>query len=539
MGAHFLGVAVGAFPGTARRREALPRWGAALQRAKKARVVCARQAVARAQDACAVRAWALLRGRTRSAADLRPALRLGVVARGATQPPPRGRGRAVGLSAPVDAGRRRAGLGARVRSTDRAAAGVVQPVSVGGDLRGRVPQGALPRQGRASASGARLAARGPRLGSGGRGRGAQGQGQRARAVESGGVEMHGAQAQGFLGRVLVVAGVADLGLEVRGHGGTAPQPRALGTAAPVPPGEGQGWSLVVGPAQERRPRLALRAGCRSGEAVCAREQGARGGSRVPLVGGRCTHGGDDCGARPDALQALGTAGPLVAPRVLASLVHRPLLAALPSGGATCRARLGRCALAIGREPRACDAAQGAPPLHHDSQGLVDPLVPDAGAEGPASILAGDMVVPAGPRPGAASVVRWVALTAAAGLIAVLLPAGGPLHHHQAGWSVAEAASDTRVRRTHRAGAAAVHGGADAPTETARDLALTRQHEGTWGERRVRAPPAGRLGASRRAGLAVVLVAGVSLDDKRRKVKSRELCAGKGEQVTAHSSSSSA
>src|SRR5262249_49984404 len=229
----------------------------------------------------------------------------------------------------------------------------------------------------------------------------------------------------------------------------------------------------------------IRAGGRSVEDVVALEQGDRGVSRVPLLGGRGTHGGDDCGERTDELTALGTAVPLVAQRWLASLVHRKLLAALTSVGATFRARIGRGELAIGREPLACDEAKGAQQLHHDSQGLVAHRVPDAVAAVTAIILAGDLVVQAGHLPVAASLVRLVELTAEAGIIDVLLHAGGHLQPPQAGWIVAEAASDTRVRRTNRAGEAEVNGGADEPTEAARAIALTRQHDGTWGERIVR------------------------------------------------------
>src|SRR5215471_10742955 len=207
-------------------------------------------------------------------------------------------------------------------------------------------------------------------------------------------------------------------------------------------------------------------------------------------------------------------------------------------GATFIARIGRFELAIGREQLACDEAKGAQQLHHDSQGLVDHLVPDAVAEVTEIILAGDMVVQASQLPVAASFVRLVESTAEAGIIDVLMHAGGHLQHHQAGWIVAETASDTIGRRTNRAGEAEVDGGADEPTEATLNVALARQHYGTRGERIVREPPAGRLGERCRKGLAVVLVEGVSLDDKRLKVKGRELFAGKGEHVTAHSSSSS-
>jgi len=403
---------------------------------------------------------------------------------------------------------------------------------------GRVPQVALPRQDRDSESGARLDARGPRMGSRRRGRVAQGPCPSERAVASGGCAMHGAQDGFFLGRVLGGDGGAALGIEVRGHWGTAPPPRALGTAAHVTPGEVHGWSRVLGQSQARRHLLASRAGCRSVEDVVALEQGDRGGARVPLLGGRGPHWGDDCGERTGALQALGPAGPLVAQLLVASRVHRPLLAALTSGGATLRARLGRGAWAVGREPRACDAAKRVQPRHPDGQGLVAHLVPDAGAAVTDVILAGDMVVPAGHLPGAASLVRGVEITADVGILDVRIPAGGHRQHPQAGWIVAEAASDARVRRTNRAGEAEVNGGADEPTAPTLDVALARQHDGTRGERRVRAPPAGRLGASRRAGLAVVLGKGVSLDDQRLKVKRRELCAGKGKPGTAQSSSSS-
>ncbi len=229
---------------------------------------------------------------------------------------------------------------------------------------------------------------------------------------------------------------------------------------------------------------------------------------------------------------------LFAQLLLASRVHRKLMAALTSVGATFIARIGGFELAIGREQLTFDEAKRAQQLHHDGQGLMDHLVTDAVAEVTEVILAGDMVVQAGQRPVVAPLVRLVQIAAEAGIVDVLIHAGGHLQHHQAGRIVAGATSDAIVRRTDRAGEAEVNGGANEPTEAALDVALARQHNGTRGERIVREPPAGHLGESRREGLAVVLVEGFGLGHKRLKVKGRELFVGKGEHVSAHSSSSS-
>src|SRR5438309_452328 len=71
---HFLVVTVRAFAGTARRIEALPREGAALDRSNEARMIFERHTMAIAEGTCAVRALSLLLGRTRSATDILPAL---------------------------------------------------------------------------------------------------------------------------------------------------------------------------------------------------------------------------------------------------------------------------------------------------------------------------------------------------------------------------------------------------------------------------------------------------------------------------------
>src|SRR4029450_2026498 len=101
VGDDFLVIAVGAFAGTARRIEALPRWGAALDGSNEAGVVFERHAMTIAQDAVAVRAVLLLLGGARSAADILPTVGLIVVAIGATQTTTGGIGRAVLIIAPV------------------------------------------------------------------------------------------------------------------------------------------------------------------------------------------------------------------------------------------------------------------------------------------------------------------------------------------------------------------------------------------------------------------------------------------------------
>src|SRR5712691_7565550 len=122
-----------------------------------------------------MRALSLLLGRTRSATDILPALSLIVVAIGATQPAAGGIGCAVLIIAPIHEGLWIEVLVSRVIVKDRNAALVVQPVVVGGDVIGRVPQLDLPRQYRDSEGGAMLDELAPLIGIGRIGGGAQGQ----------------------------------------------------------------------------------------------------------------------------------------------------------------------------------------------------------------------------------------------------------------------------------------------------------------------------------------------------------------------------
>ncbi len=154
MGNAFLSRAVGAFAGTARRREALPRLGAALERTKKARRVCERQAMARAEDAGAVRAALLLRGRARAATDVVPRVGSRVVAIGATRPATGGIGRAGRIVPPLDERLGGEIFVAWIVGKDRKTTAVTSPLRVGADIIGRVPQLHLPwqdRQGKGSA----------------------------------------------------------------------------------------------------------------------------------------------------------------------------------------------------------------------------------------------------------------------------------------------------------------------------------------------------------------------------------------------------
>jgi len=63
----------------------------------------------------------------------------------------------------------------------------------------------------------------------------------------------------FLGRVLGVNMVADLGLKVRGHLGATPQQLALGPPPQVAPGETHHRDLVFGQAQQCGDLLTVRA----------------------------------------------------------------------------------------------------------------------------------------------------------------------------------------------------------------------------------------------------------------------------------------
>src|SRR5712691_11808115 len=111
-------------------------------------MVCERHAVAIAQDANAVWAVLLLLGGARSAADILPALRLVVVAIGATQPPTGGIGRAVCIIAPVHERRWIEVLVSPVVIKDRDSTPGVHPEVVGDDIIGGVSQLDLPRSDR-------------------------------------------------------------------------------------------------------------------------------------------------------------------------------------------------------------------------------------------------------------------------------------------------------------------------------------------------------------------------------------------------------
>jgi hypothetical protein len=142
-----------------------------------------------AEDACAVRAVALLLGWTGPATDILPRVGLVVVPIGATQAATGSIGCAVLIIAPVHEGRRIEVLVARVIGEDRDATMVVKPEIIGSDVIGCVPQGDLPRQDWDREGGAMLDELGPLLGIGRTGGVAQGQFQTERAVQIGGSEM--------------------------------------------------------------------------------------------------------------------------------------------------------------------------------------------------------------------------------------------------------------------------------------------------------------------------------------------------------------
>ena len=190
------------------------------------------------------------------------------------------------------------------------------------------------------------------------------------------------------------------------------------------------------------------------------------------------------------------------------------------------ARIGGLELAIGREHVASDEAKRVQQLHHNGQGLVDYLVPDAGAEVTEVILAGDMGVQAGQLPVATPFVRLEQIATKAGVIDILIQFGSHFQDDEAGWVVAAVASDAIVRRTDRAGEAEVNGGPNEPTEAALNVAFVRQPKGTRSERIVREPAAGRLRERSREDLAIALVEGISMGDKRVEVKGRELLVAK-------------
>lgn len=246
----------------------------------------------------------------------------------------------------------------------------------------------------------------------------------------------------------------------------------------------------------------------------------------------------DVGERTGELEPLGTAWPLATQRLLAGLVDAERAAAL-TGIRTARiARLGGFELAIGGEQCACDQANSAEQLHHRGHGLVDGRGTDAGAEVAQGTLARDRRIETGQLPVATPLLRLGQIVTEAGLIDVLIHFGGHFQHDQAGRVVAVPASGAIVGRTDRAGEAHVNRGPNEPTEAAFDVPLTRQRNGTRCKRLVRAPTARGLGEKRGEGLAHVLVAGVSVGDKRLKITGRELLMGKRYAVSAPSGSSS-
>ena len=106
---------------------------------------------------------------------------------------------------------------------------------------------------------------------------------------------------------------------------------------------------------------------------------------------------------------------------------RKAWAALTGGGAALRPRRGGGTRARRRQAGAVAAAAGAQASPHHGYRLVAHGVPAAGADGPAVLLAEDMVVQPRQRPGAVPRGCWVEIGAAGGSVAVLREAGGHRH----------------------------------------------------------------------------------------------------------------
>jgi len=112
------------------------------------------------------------------------------------------------------------------------------------------------------------------------------------------------------------------------------------------------------------------------------------------------------------------------------------------------------------------------------------------------------------------------------LFIVQIPLPGHFQDNEAGWVVAAVASGAIVGGTERAGEAEVNGGTNEPAEAAFDVALTRQPNGTRGERIMREPAARRLRERCCEDLAIALVEGLGMGDKRVEVIGRELLVAK-------------
>jgi hypothetical protein len=157
---------------------------------------------------------------------------------------------------------------------------------------------------------------------------------------------------------------------------------------------------------------------------------------------------------------------------------------------------------------------------------VDHVVTDAVAEVTQVSLSWNVVMQASQLPVAAPLVRLVQIVAEASVIDILLQCGGHCQDDEAGWVVAVVAASALVGGTERAGEAEVYRGPDEPTEAACDVALPRQDQGTRCECIVREPPAGRLREEYHEDLAVVLIEGLGMGDKRVEVKGGELLVAK-------------
>ena len=153
-----------------------------------------------AQDAVAVWAALLLLGGTLEAADILPALGLVVVAIGVTQAATRGIGRAVWIVTSIQQRGLIEMLVAPVVGKDGDGAMVVQPLVVGGDIIGRIPQLDLPGPHRHGEFAAMRDELGALIGVGRIGGVAHGQFQSQVRVEIGGFEVHVAKDFLFLGR---------------------------------------------------------------------------------------------------------------------------------------------------------------------------------------------------------------------------------------------------------------------------------------------------------------------------------------------------